>query len=98
MNPYRKIIAIEGSRGANATRVMISLVAETMDGSLDEPLADSCVSSSIRRMTFIVKASDLGAVVPQVGDIVRGEDNVRFAVRKVQPFYSREYILDCRSC
>lgn len=98
MNPYRQTITFEGNRGASAPRVMLSVVAEYMDGSMDEPLADSCVSSSIRRMTFIVKASDLGGVVPQVGDIVRGEDNIRYAVRKVQPFYNREYILDCRSC
>lgn len=97
MYDYVHMVSITGSRG-NLPGVRVSLKAEYMDGSMDEPMSETVVNTARRRMTFVVKTRDLGGAVPRIGDIVTTEDGVRFAVLSVQPFYNREYILDCRSC
>ena len=90
-------VTISGSRGNNP-RVSLTVSCCRMDGSLDEPFADTGSNSVRRRYSFVVKSRDLGGVVPQTGDLVTVEDGKRFSVITVQPFYDREFILDCRSC
>ena len=95
---FNETVKLEGTRSANAPRVSLSLRACVMDGSMDAPFMDSSASSDPRNRTIIVSRVALGLIVPQIGDIITLADNSRHAVKSVQPFYDREYILEVRSC
>lgn len=91
------MIIIDGDRGDSAPRLHVACRACAMDGSMDAPFDENASSSARRNITVVVTRAGLGYREPAVGDVITW-NGARFAVRKVEPFYSREYILDCRSC
>ena len=88
-------IVISGKRGDAFYRSTVR--ACQMDGSFDQPLSGDAVETKRRCYTFVIHSADVPGFVPKVGDTITTKDGRAFSVRRVQPFYSREYVLDVRT-
>ncbi len=99
---FDRTIAYRGERPNGASPRVLSFPLERvciMNGGIDDPFSDGSTSADRRAFTVVVRCRDWPDVTPpQTGDHITLEDGTRLAVKSMQRFVGRDFILETRQC